>query len=139
MDISIAHSSTAPTGTEIPATQLIINSSRELAYGTITSLTDGVIDNQYTYLSKGTTDITIDLTQKETVKGVQLGMFISNRYPYYPESVKFYGSNNGTDWDELSTDMYSTEKVEQLQCYQECFGPLSEIRIQCYQKVGFPD
>lgn len=110
MDISIAHSSTAPTGTEIPATQLIINSSRELAYGTITSLTDGVIDNQYTYLSKGTTDITIDLTQKETVKGVQLGMFISNRYPYYPESVKFYGSNNGTDWDELSTDMYIPQK-----------------------------
>ena len=54
--------------------------------------------------------ITIDLTQKETVKGVQLGMFISNRYPYYPESVKFYGSNNGTDWDELSTDMYIPQK-----------------------------
>lgn len=43
-DVSLARASAAPTGTEIPGSQLVISSSRELAYGSIESLTDGEVD-----------------------------------------------------------------------------------------------
>lgn len=130
MDISIAHSSTAPTGTEIPGSQLVISSSREIPYGSIESLTDGEVDDQYTYLPTGTTDITIDLAHEENVKGVQLGMFISNWYPYYIKSLKFYGSKNGSDWKELSTEMYMPQKK------WNNFNAIKNISVR-YLKIEF--
>lgn len=108
-DVSLARASEAPTGTEIPGSQLVISSSRELAYGSIESLTDGEVDRQYTYLPNGVTDITIDLTKTEKVTGIQLGMFISKWYPYYLSTVKFYSSDNGTDWKEMSTELHISQ------------------------------
>lgn len=109
-NVSLARTSTAPTGTEIPATQLIISSSRAFSYGAVADLTDGKTDYQYTCLSKGVTDITIDLTKTEQITGIQLGMYISSWRPYYPATVKFYGSDNGTDWTPLSTTLSMAQK-----------------------------
>ena len=109
-DVSLARASAAPTGTEIPGSQLVISSSRTFPYGTVADLTDGTTDYQYTYLPKGVTDITIDLTKTEQVTGIQLGMYISTWYPYYPATVKFYGSDNGTDWTPLSATLSMAQK-----------------------------
>ena len=143
-DVSLARASEAPTGTEIPGSQLVISSSRELAYGSIESLTDGEVDRQYTYLPNGVTDITIDLTKTEKVTGIQLGMFISKWYPYYLSTVKFYGSDNGTDWKEMSTELHISQtkwnnfqavknistRYLKLKCnVTDKYGSLSEIKF----------
>lgn len=136
-DVSLARASAAPTGTEIPGSQLVISSSRELAYGSIESLTDGEVDRQYTYLPNGVTDITIDLTKTEKVTGIQLGMFISKWYPYYLSTVKFYGSDNGTDWKEMSTELHiSQTKWNNFQAVKNISTRYLKLEFNVTDKYG---
>ena len=136
-DVSLARASEAPTGTEIPGSQLVISSSRELAYGSIESLTDGEVDRQYTYLPNGMTDITIDLTKTEKVTGIQLGMFISKWYPYYLSTVKFYGSDNGTDWKEMSTELHiSQTKWNNFQAVKNISTRYLKLKFNVTDKYG---
>lgn len=136
-DVSLARASEAPTGTEIPGSQLVISSSRELAYGSIESLTDGEVDRQYTYLPNGVTDITIDLTKTEKVTGIQLGMFISKWYPYYLSTVKFYSSDNGTDWKEMSTELHiSQTKWNNFQAVKNISTRYLKLKFNVTDKYG---
>ena len=136
-DVSLARASEAPTGTEIPGSQLVISSSRELAYGSIESLTDGEVDRQYTYLPNGVTDITIDLTKTEKVTGIQLGMFISKWYPYYLSTVKFYSSDNGTDWKEMSTELHiSQTKWNNFQAVKNISARYLKLKFNVTDKYG---
>jgi hypothetical protein len=99
MDIYLAPSTTEPTGTAIPTTDWKVTMTPTSASGNISRLTDGN-GNTGIYLRAGVTTIIVDMGKEENITGLQLA---TDRYGfYYPNSVAFYGSNDNTNWKELS-------------------------------------
>lgn len=102
MDIYIAASSEVPTGTLIPSTGWTVTMTPAPSYGKATSLIDGKWTSSV-YLGAGVSSIVVDMGQKETVKGLQLG---TGRYNFsYPNSVTFYSSDDNKNWKVLSGDI----------------------------------
>lgn len=143
VDIAFAHSSTSPSGTEIPSEDFTLSLSNPLQYGSIDNLTDGVT-NQYGYMPEGTTTLSIDLKHATTVKGLKIGMYILTGFEYYTKSVKIFGSTDGKKWLPLSEEINFQEqtwnninatknvKVRYLKLefnVQDYLGSLSEIKI----------
>lgn len=142
-DIHFEASSSTPSGSKISSSDYTITTSRDFSYGSIEDMSDEDTE-QYTYLPQGTTDITIDLKQTTSVKGISLGIFVNEDYAYYPDYVKVYGSTDGSNWKLMSdkitmnqttwNDIVATKttNVRYLKIEYhtlEAFGSLSEIEI----------
>lgn len=98
MDIYMAVSPSAPTGTVIPTKGWTVTLEPKPSYGSISTFTDGK-EGTYIYLN-GSTTVIVDMGQKETITGLRLasGSYGSS----YPISVSFYSSDDNTNWKELS-------------------------------------
>ena len=142
-DIHFEASSSTPSGSKISSSDYTITTSRDFSYGSIEDMSDEDTE-QYTYLPQGTTDLTIDLKQTTSVKGISLGIFVNEDYAYYPDYVKVYGSTDGSNWKLMSdkitmnqttwNDIVATKttNVRYLKIEYhtlEAFGSLSEIEI----------
>lgn len=98
MDIYMAVSPSAPTGTVMSVNSNNVTLDPKPSYGNTSRLFDGK-ESSTLYL-KGNTTVIIDLGQKEKISGVQLasGSYTAS----YPASVAFYSSDDKSSWKELS-------------------------------------
>ncbi|SES85563.1 F5/8 type C domain-containing protein [Prevotella sp. kh1p2] len=140
MDIYLAPSTTEPTGTVIPTTDWKVTLTPAAASGNLSRLIDGN-GNTGIYLRAGVNTIIVDMGKEEDIMGLQLA---TDRYGfYYPNSVAFYGSDDNTNWKELSGDLliektlwnnYSTLKplsarYIKIEITADNYDMLSEIKI----------
>lgn len=103
IDIYIEESEEKPQGTEISNTGWKVTLSPASNYYTTEKLLDGNTQTGI-YINRGVNSIVVDLGQKEDIKGIQLGMYIT-WYNYYPRTVKFYSSDDNMNWKLLSEDI----------------------------------
>ncbi|WP_333616020.1 discoidin domain-containing protein [Bacteroides pyogenes] len=99
MDIYMAASATAPTGTVIPTDTWTVTMEPAALYSKKpTVLTDGSSDTNL-YLA-GNTTVIVDMGKKEAITGLQIasGSYTAS----YPASISLYSSDDKTNWKELS-------------------------------------